>query len=318
MDIVHDTYLSCARLDWGDQTDDFNRWSNTYHKYVQTINTHAKHFINHFKIPESDIGAFKNHLKDIVLYAVNNMERANNGNDLYEKFVCVDGSNTADGEYDRSKPFVNEVKQILDLKYDVNLPDALGRYALTPEDSLPRSVLGDLDDVVRSKLITENNVQDILYNLRRLAFDQIARGLYLKSLGSLNLKDVIKVRDTEEWEAYRKSVNKLLHDFLNFPQSSAELYAKFEALNNTFTHLRIENEKSKWEPWVKFMMSVGTSALVLWLNPADPTAKILTILETGAVATGATPFLMRMTVTALTKTDADRTWMSASTSCAAR
>ncbi|MEM3078963.1 MAG: hypothetical protein QXF21_01425, partial [Thermoproteota archaeon] len=36
MDIVHDSHLSCVKLDWGDQNDDFKRLSGIYHNYVQT------------------------------------------------------------------------------------------------------------------------------------------------------------------------------------------------------------------------------------------------------------------------------------------
>lgn len=308
MDIIHDTHLSCVRLDWGDQTDDFKRLSKIFHNYIQTLNTpdQAKHLANHFGIGVEEFPAFRDRLKEIAFCAFQmaNNDRYITRNDLYKEFVCIEGSNIADGRYS-NKPFVSQIKQIADLKYNVNLPDALGRYALTPEDSPPRSALGDLDEAIRGQSITDENVKEILFALRRLSFDQISQGLYLKSLGSLGLNDVITVRDTDEWEAYRQAMNRLLDNPLDFPQGSADLYSRFEALNRAITRIRIEKDKSKWEPWVKFMISVGTHALVLLLNPADFTQKLLTVMGTGAVTVGVTPFLMRMTVTALTETDAD-------------
>ena len=81
------------------------------------------------------------------------------------------------------KPFAAEIKEIVDLKYNVNLPDAMGRYSLTPKGSPPRSALGDLEESIQANVITPENVTEILYALRNLAFDQITKGMYLKSLG---------------------------------------------------------------------------------------------------------------------------------------
>ncbi|MGI8477436.1 MAG: hypothetical protein ACR2OO_13855 [Thermomicrobiales bacterium] len=56
---------------------------------------------------------------------------------MYSQFV-TDG-NPALGFYDPRKRFAGEIKQLLDLAYNSYLPDAIGGYALTPHDSLPRS-----------------------------------------------------------------------------------------------------------------------------------------------------------------------------------
>ncbi len=307
LDIVNDSHMSCVRLDWGDQNDDFKRLSRIFHNYVQTLNKQerAEAFAAHFNIKEKDFSAFRNQLKKVAYYAFETADKRDIiRNDLYENFIVEEGSNVALGQYSK-KPFAAEIKQIIDLKYNVNLPDALGRYSLTPQDSPPRSALGDLDEVINSKHILNKDINDILFALRRLAFENIAKGLYIKSLGVLSLTDVIKIRETSEWDAYNRAVHRLLDNPLDFSQRSIEFYAKFNGLNQLITKTKIESTKSKWEPWIKFMITVGTSAIVLWLNPADPQHKLMTTLGTGAITTGVTPFVMRLSVAALTEVDAD-------------
>jgi hypothetical protein len=52
--------------------------------------------------------------------------------ELFRKFVVADGTEPADGNYDRSKPMSAQLKQLFDLKYNVKLADSVGAFALTP------------------------------------------------------------------------------------------------------------------------------------------------------------------------------------------
>ena len=308
MEVVNSTRISCVRLDWGDQSDDFKQLAQTFHRYIQTLNTRTDTFMAHFKIPAKNRMALQQRFREVVNYASDKADQGKSitRNDIYAQFICADGTNVADGQYDGKKQFADLIKQIADLKYNVNLPDALGRYALTPEDSPQRSVLGDLQDALQVTSITDDNVQEILYSLRRLAFDKVAPGLYLGSLGLLTLQDVLKIREeTDEWKEYRDALHQLLDNPLSFAEHSALLYRKFAALNQVITRQRYESEKQKWEPWVKFTILLGPNLVELWLNPTEPGQKFLTKVIGGAVATGATPFLLRMTVTGLTEMDAD-------------
>lgn len=307
MDIVHDSHLSCVKLDWGDQNDDFKRLSGIYHNYVQTLNTEqrAEHLASYLKVPKDEFPEFRKRLKDVASFAFNLADtRLVTRNDLYREFVVTDDTNIAEGYYSK-KPYAAKIKQIVDLKYNVNLPDAMGRYSLTPEGSPPRSALGDLEETIQANIISPENVKDILQALRGLAFDQITQGMYLKSLGDLKLADVIKTRETEEWEMYRKSMLDLLANPLEFPHLSAVFYAKFEKLNNAITKIRAERDQAKWEPWVKLLISVGAKAMEIAFNPANPSQKILTTMGTGILSTGVTPLLMRLTIGTKTLTDAD-------------
>lgn len=308
-EILDDTNVACIRLDWGDQHDDFKRLSSIYHTYIQTLNLpgRAEHIGSYLHLQNNALQNFRKRLQEVSSFATdlaNEKNRTVTRNDLYEKFVVIDGSNSSEGRYS-DKAFAAEIKQIVDLKYNVNLPDALGRYSLTPEDSLPRIALGDLQDVINAPIIDNKNVEDIIGALRKLAFDQITSGMYLQSLKDISLGDVLTIRSTDEWEQYRLAMYKLLENPLDFSIGSAKFYEQFEALNRRITQVRVERAKSKWEPWVKFFISVGAKAVELAFNPADPSQKLLSFIGSGAVTTGITPFVMRMTVGALTEKDAD-------------
>ncbi len=307
MDIVRDTNLACVRLDWGDQSDDLKQLSGKYHNYIQTLNTQqrAEHLASSLKVPGNQFDAFRKRLKDVASFAFNLADtRLVTRNDLYKEFIVTDGSNTAEGYYSQ-KPFAAKIKQIVDLKYNVNLPDAMGMYSLTPEDSPPRSALGDLEEAIRANIISSDNVKDILQALRSLAFDQIAQGMYLKSLGDLTLADVITTRETDEWFEYKGAMLDLLGNPLQFPHLSTVFYSKFEKLNTRITRIRAERDQAKWEPWVKLLISIGAKTIEILINPADPSQKLMTATGTGIISTGVTPFLMRLAVGAKTATDAD-------------
>lgn len=308
MDIVKDTQMSCVRLDWGEQKDDFEHLAKVFHNYIKTLDApnQPEFLAAHFDVPKQGLDAFKSKIYEVVDFTT---QIGRNGkyvtrNDLYGKFITEPGTAIPEGKYN-NQPYTDVIKQIIDLKYNVNLPDALGRYALTPEDSHPRSALGDLQSAVESKTITDRNINEIVYSLQRLAFDQIAQGLYIKNLNTLALGDVVKIRDTPEWRSYNSAMKSLLKNPLEFADRSARLYAKFEKLNERITRLRMENTRAAWEPWVKFMITVGSGTAILWLNPTDPTDKFLTTTVASAVSNGITPFLMRMSISALTNTNAD-------------
>ncbi len=54
--------------------------------------------------------------------------------ELYHTFIAAPGTSSAERRYDYTKPFAGEIKQLLDLAYSRNLPDALDGYLLTPID----------------------------------------------------------------------------------------------------------------------------------------------------------------------------------------
>ena len=107
MEIVHNSHISCVRLDWGDQNDDFKMLSGKYHNYIQSLNTEqrARHLATHLKITGQEFPEFRKRLWEVASFAFNLAEkRLITRNDLYKEFVVTDGSNVAEGWY-RPKTF---------------------------------------------------------------------------------------------------------------------------------------------------------------------------------------------------------------------
>ena len=134
------------------------------------------------------------------------------------KEFVVTGPNTAERRYNRRKPFAAELKQLFDLRYNANLPDALGSYLLTPADSLPRISLQELTAPQRLPLITG---EEIVQHLKRLAFDLVQQGLNLPSLHLLSLQDVAEIRRMDEWQHYMQQLRTLLAHPQTFADGAA-------------------------------------------------------------------------------------------------
>src|SRR6266536_2080268 len=266
LETITDTKLSCIRLDWNDQEKDLEQLASNFHKYIKTLDTpgQPESLASYLNIPEGQLYDFRKKIYEVSDYATavsrdldpsnKNKKKFVTRNMLYSKFVSAPDTKVNDGNYSDS-PFSAELKQIFDLKYNVNLPDAFGRYALTPEDSLPRTALGDLAQIARQP-ISDETVKDILKAVRDITFEKITRGHYLNSLRSLSLKDVYNIRQMAEWITYTDGVHQLLQNPFNFVTYGQEFYRKFESLNYAISKYRENVIKSKWEPWVKLTIAV--------------------------------------------------------------
>jgi hypothetical protein len=221
---------------------------------------------------------------------------------LYREFVIADGTDPAEGKYDKGKPFVAEIKQLLDLDYNVNLPDALQRYPLTPMDSLNRTSLQEWQ--MRAKESREITVEELVTLLRQAAFELVQEGLYIKSLGTLSLGDIRRVRKTGEWSQYIASMEALMDEPMEFSdpdRGAAAVYKSYVQLARVSTeiakHGKIRLQTERWTPVAEFVVEVAGAALSVIL--ADPPIyKILGTIS-GKIGTRAAPMVVRLVVRGL-------------------
>jgi hypothetical protein len=305
---IEETNLGCIRLDWDNQEDDFKNISAVFHGYIQSLNMQDRtdHLTNAFRIPKRVRESFRNKLIEVASYA---FERANQGksvvrNELYKKFVCVDNSRIDDGIYDKNKPFSVELKEIFDLRYTVNLPDALGRYAFTPKGSPDRTVLGEVNQNNLQNLVKDNHVTDFIETLKRMHFAILNEALYLKGLDILSLGDVIEVRSTDEWEKYTANLNSLLSSPLKFEDNIDNVAKSFSKLNRKITDLKIANTQksaseivSRWQPGMMIVIAIGGALMQLTRDPTDA-ASILVQSLSGPVAIGLAPIAVNLKIIA--------------------
>ncbi|MFE7596753.1 hypothetical protein [Streptomyces sp. NPDC057494] len=100
-------------------------------------------------------------------------------------------------------------KQLIDLMYNLGVPDASGLVALTPPGSPPRRTLQE--DVSPQARVQDPEAVGLL--IRNLVADSLHRAVDgPNSYAGLSLADVVALRETGEWRTYISSLDTFLHD----------------------------------------------------------------------------------------------------------
>ncbi|MBB5939259.1 hypothetical protein [Streptomyces zagrosensis] len=204
-------------------------------------------------------------------------------NVLYQRFISVPGSPVSDGRYDKNKPFSGEIKQLLDLIYNVNLADAMGMYPLTPAGSLRRLALQEWRDVRgQSSGQTITDPEALVSYLKRQAFDTVQAGLTPAAIDSLELADIVSLRDTDEWNTYIDAFDLIISDPTAFNDHVNSVFRHYVDLNRKLSDLasRRTGDAKEWAPVIEIVVNVGGA--VFTAITGDETWSL-----TGAVGTAA-------------------------------
>ena len=166
-----------------------------------------------------------------------------NRNELYKEFIVAPNTNVADGVYlapDTQNPFRHEIKKLIDLKYNTNLPDALGRYSFTPKDMPTRSALQDdfqISDIDSSKV--ESFIDKDLLKLtkdKRNFMANTQRAMYLPLLSDLSLSDVLEIRNLESWQKFISKQSQILSNPLSMGDKYEDFQLAFETFQTDFSN----------------------------------------------------------------------------------
>ncbi|WP_073951264.1 hypothetical protein [Streptomyces kebangsaanensis] len=182
-------------------------------------------------------------------------------NTLYEEFVSVPGTNIAEGRYDRDKPFAAEIKQLLDLIYNVNLADALGRYPLTPVGSLRRVVLQEAREARATAGFVEDPEQ-LLTLLQRHTFATVQDHLTPSAVNALDLQDIWRLRQTSAWNEYIRAFDTLTAAPETFHDSVGRVFDRYVRLNSEILRLAREGRHARpnhWRPVVEVVVTLGAA-----------------------------------------------------------
>ncbi|WP_405856024.1 hypothetical protein OG361_22035 [Streptomyces sp. NBC_00090] len=146
-------------------------------------------------------------LQSILTWAGSQDHTANITRDaVYQEFLTRPGTDPHLGLL-RDGAEIVPTKQLIDLMYNVGLPDASGLVALTPPGSPPRRTLQE--DV--SPRTQDPEAVGLL--IRNLVADSLHRAVDgPNSYAGLSLADIITLRETGEWNAYVASLDAFLHD----------------------------------------------------------------------------------------------------------
>ncbi|MBX5459253.1 MAG: hypothetical protein IRZ31_20360 [Thermogemmatispora sp.] len=267
----------CLRLSWDDQENERRARRALVHPFASFAKSITQHdldlWLQDLALPASAREPFRQRLIEVERFC---LDLTAAGKDvtrdaLYREFV-VAGPNTAERRYDGSKPFAAELKQLFDLCYNANLPNALGSYLLTPADSLPRV---SLQELVALQRLASMSGEEIVQLLKRLAFELVQQGLNLPSLHLLSLRDVAEIRRMDEWHHYMQQ----LRDLLAHPQTfadggTAHVYESYMRLTRRIVQMLQERRQRiplrVWTPVVMIVFNIAGALLEVTLTNNGP------------------------------------------------
>jgi hypothetical protein len=209
--------------------------------------------------------------------------------DVYEKFLVAAGRGQDAVEHgrfrnpDHENPFVLQIKKLVDLIYNTNLPDRLNRHTFTPVGLPSRTALQDeasLREEAQHLAVVDRLCEDDNFN--QFIADSLVKhtqdAMSLPLLSDLSLADVLELRSTTEWAAFSKSQQ----DLLAVPTAYQTL---FEPLQNNFAafqgrisqwyyqkYERARTQK-KYVSFVTWALSAGGKLVAAGLGQQHPILK---------------------------------------------
>jgi hypothetical protein len=228
---------------------------------------------------------FNDALNNLSEYARHNLQITRNT--VYKDHFGREGCTDADIEMgrfrspDRNHPFVLELKKLVDLIYNTNLPDRLRRYTFTPVTLPTRTALQDEpgagQDISKIEPILTNG--DTLEFIRRTFMANVGEGMTLPLLSELTVADVVELRRLDQWVKFKDSQQEILKnplDCLNiFPRFQSHFDAFQRAMSKWYTH-RYQKPRTheQYVSFVTFALSVAGKLIVAGMGGDHPVAKL--------------------------------------------
>lgn len=213
--VIAESAPTCLRLSWDDDdngTQARRLLATPAAQFVRTINDLEQPLLAaDLRLSGVDSAALAERLRVVAAWANRRSEAGQrvNREDVYQAFVVADGTDPSDRQYDPDKLFSAAIKQLVDLRYNANLADALGSYLLSPQDSLRRRALQEWRDDRRTGGIADaDRLVQVVSNLR---FDQITQVIgALAAFEQLTLGGILELRSTAAWDRYHEVLRAFL------------------------------------------------------------------------------------------------------------
>ncbi len=302
---------ACVRLSWDDSQNQGlvkDSLALPFHQYVLSLQaSNKRQFARDFGIAVSDEPSFFRRLDELSSFAAT-VGGLVNREQIYGRFIN-ETQNSLVGSIDRSKPFARELKAIVDLKYNLNLADALDRYGLTSQGDCDRSILQEMDMGAMS-LSSEDDVSNQLATLLSSAgFSKLNSFQALDFLPHLELADVLAIRDCDEWKRYVAVVQKGLpqhgvdffhHPLLNDSYATELVDSHIALLARAHSFVEVRELGERTASWCEFTISlIGTAAKIVSKFIGEEHFILLPpdMLFEGSIAHAVAPLLVEFAVT---------------------
>jgi hypothetical protein len=292
--VISESAATCLRLSW--ESDEEN--ADQARRLLATPSAQFVEAVNYLEPPllaadlrlsSEDSARLADRLREVSAWAHRRSEAGErlNREDVYKAFVVADGTDPSDRRYDRGKPFSAAIKQLVDLRYNANLADALGSYLLSPENSLRRRALQEWRDDRRSGGIADaDRLIQVVSNLR---FDQVSEVLgALAAFDQLTLGGILELRSTRAWERYHTVLRAFLAqqslDAFADAQHGAEAVALAyrevikEAGNIAVRHNE-QATQQRWDPVVEITVEYAGALLSILYDPTGTGGNVFRLLR---------------------------------------
>lgn len=195
----------------------------------------------------SDFGAALHRLSRFVVNSDQEVRRI----EIYQEFLNVPGSKHYDGLFreDAPRQFILAQKKVLDLRYNTNLPDFLGRFCLTPLGLPTRAAITMFGPPPTSLEGGEHLLEDLRNQVAQTVVSRLQEAYHLPALRDLTLADVVAIRGLKEWGEFMEAQSRMLHDpihCLDHLDAFARTFSKFQkAFSDWYyrTHALAERQK---------------------------------------------------------------------------
>jgi ribosomal protein S17E len=152
---------------------------------------------------------------------------------IYAEHFVAPGSKVSEGAFREMDNFQLQFakKKLVDLKYNANMPDAIGRYTFTPYAMPTRSALADDFQIGK---ISSNDVEDLIAHklsgefARRFHADS-SKQMYLPFLEELTMQDVAHIRQLPSRNPFISQQKTILENPLAITENLAAYQNAFEA-----------------------------------------------------------------------------------------
>ena len=241
------------------------------------------------QIPPDQIEGFAERLREVTTWA---QQRASAGEplnreDVYKKFVVIDDTDPGDRQYDPAKPFSAAIKQLVDLRYNANLADALGSYLLSPGDSLRRRALQEWRADRRGRRIADGDyLAQVVANLN---FDQITAVTSAPgAFDQLSLGGILELRSTSAWDHYHAVLRGFLaaptletfgdenHGAETVALAYREVIKEAGPISSRYSKEAIQE---RWDPIVEISVEFAGALLSVFYNPTGDGGKAFRVVR---------------------------------------
>jgi hypothetical protein len=291
--VIQEVAPTCLRLSWESSEENSTlarrlmaKPSNEFLKSLEELEPDLLRA--DFRLPAEENAALVERLREVATWS---QRRATEGKpinreDVYKAFVVVDGTDPGDRQYDPSKRFGAEIKQLVDLRYNANLADALDSYMLTPENSLRRRTLQEWSGQREKKRADGDALAQALAALR---FDQITEVLgALGAFENLTLGGVLELRSTSAWRHYHSVLRKFLSGgtleaFGNTDHGAEAVALAYREVIKEAGPIAARYSsgaiQERWDPRVEIMVEFAGAILSIFFNPSGDGVNVFHVVR---------------------------------------